>query len=102
MKMSWDKVRIYAKSIRLDIDDLELTFSLVEDSYDSDGDRTSGSYSVKDLILSAEEHREKRDIQVQENWIKYQTELKKAEKVIAALRSENDKLTTKLKELMLR
>ena len=99
---SWDKIRIKGKDTMIEIDDIDVTFAMVESNYDSDGDMSTEPYSIKDLISSAEEQRHKRDLAFHDNWEKYQTELKKAEKIIDAIRKENEKLTEKLKELMLK
>jgi len=99
--MNPDKIRIRGKNIIIDLDDMDATFSLVENDYDSDGARESEPYTVKAIIMSAEEHRERRDLEISKNWDKYQKELKEFQREYDRVKAENNRLTLKMKEKML-
>lgn len=100
--MTWDKIIITTKGMRMEIDDTGLKFALLEHTYDSDGDRESEPYSIAQLVDNAEKYREKKDLEIQELYEKYRKELKTQKDMLNKVTEENQLLTERLKKLVLK
>ena len=100
--MNCDKVKIKTSTTQIIINDPELKFSLIETDYDSDGDCESEPYTIKQLVNEAEKYRQEADLKVQSNFEKYKKDIQVLQDAYNKLKKENDTLTAKLKELILK
>lgn len=98
---NWDKIIIKTKGVRIIIDDPELKFALLQENYDSDGDRESEPYSIQQLVNNAEEYRQTADLRIQTNFEGYRKDIQKLQDAYDKVTKENRELTEKLKQLFL-
>ena len=97
----WDKIRIRAKGGTIDLNDTDLTFSLVESRFGEDGDIESEPYTIKRLICDREEIRGEFDLKLQTKWKEYMRIIKEVEDNARKIKEENAKLKQKIIDKML-
>jgi len=85
----------------MELDDVELKFSMIKLMYGNDDDYETTSYSIKDLINNAETLIQDYGSKLLTQEKEYHKQLKMLQKEYNQVKKENENLTQKLKEKFL-